>query len=1052
MGGDTPVGAAAGGAGGGAGGAGDGYDAELYNRQLYVMGRDAQARMAASAVFISGLRGVGVEIAKNLALMGVKSITIHDNDPTEWADLSAQFYLNEADIGKPRAAACAARLAELNQYVPITVHTESAAKAVASGDFAVAIFTDTPLDEQLELNKACRANGTAFLSTTNRGAFGNIFADFGDAFVVTDQTGEAPQVCMVEAISKDDGTVTVRDEARHGFDEGTLVTFTEIVGMEELNDTAEPVKVVKSTGPYNFQIEGVEKTFNDYVSGGWVKEVKQPRTMKFKSLRDSLREPVFAFSDFGKMDNSTYLHAAFMAVDRFAVNKKRMPRAGNSTDAEELVGLAKAMAAELGLEIGDAEKFANLARAVSRCAVGQLGPVAAAIGGIAAQEALKACSGKFTPLEQWMYLDFAEILPDDADEADFAPAGNRYDGQVAVIGRKLQEATLSQRYFLVGAGAIGCEMLKNWAMMGLACGEGGRVVCTDMDNIEKSNLSRQFLFRPDDIGKAKSACAVAATKHMNPGFRGEAMELRVGADTEDTFNELFWDELTGVCTALDNVEARLYVDAHCVQSKKPLLESGTLGTKGNTQVVVPHKTENYGASQDPPEKGIPICTLKNFPNKIEHTLQWARDWFEGVFHNAPGSAADFLNKEGYLEALEKQLNTRVITLESIHDLLCASRPKDLADCVKWARLSFEKLFNHDIKQMLTTFPVDHVTSEGTPFWSGPKRAPTPATFNPEDPLHMTFIVSVANMRANVFGLPTSDDVGWVKSVLAGVAVPEFVAKGTKIATTEEEAKKLAEEAAGDEADARAERYIKDLEAARSDAPATLATIDFDKDIDTHMTVVTAVSNLRARNYRIEEADKHESRRIAGKIIPAIATTTAMVAGLVCIEFYKLLQDRPLEAFRNCYANLALPQFVFSEPMPCPTNELKLPDGPDGEARSWNWSLWDTIDIEGPKTLQEVIDHFETAYGLEANMVTYGPKMMYSAFMNPAKQAKRLAMSLPEVVQEVTHEPIAPGVTFVEVLVLCIDSDGEEADIPAVRYRLSAEERAAAGGAGGAAMD
>ncbi len=82
-----------------------------------------------------------------------------------------------------------------------------------------------------------------------------------------------------------------------------------------------------------------------------------------------------------------------------------------------------------------------------------------------------------------------------------------------------------------------------------------------------------------------------------------------------------------MCTALDNVDARLYVDSKCLFHHKPLLESGTLGTKGNTQVVVPRLTEHYGATRDPPEKSIPVCTLKNFPNKIEHTLQWARDWF-----------------------------------------------------------------------------------------------------------------------------------------------------------------------------------------------------------------------------------------------------------------------------------------------------------------------------------------------------------------------------------------------------------------------------------------
>ena len=65
----------------------------------------------------------------------------------------------------------------------------------------------------------------------------------------------------------------------------------------------------------------------------------------------------------------------------------------------------------------------------------------------------------------------------------------------------------------------------------------------------------------------------------------------------------------------------MYMDRRCVYYRKPLLESGTLGTKGNVQVVIPFLTESYSSSQDPPEKSIPICTLKNFPNAIEHTLQ-----------------------------------------------------------------------------------------------------------------------------------------------------------------------------------------------------------------------------------------------------------------------------------------------------------------------------------------------------------------------------------------------------------------------------------------------
>jgi ubiquitin-activating enzyme E1 len=111
---------------------------------------------------------------------------------------------------------------------------------------------------------------------------------------------------------------------------------------------------------------------------------------------------------------------------------------------------------------------------------------------------------------------------------------------------------------------------------------------------------------------------------MNPAINIEVNLNRVGPETENFYTEEFFDSLDLVCNALDNVKARLYIDARCVQSLKPLIESGTLGTSANSQIILPMLTESYSSSQDPPEKTIPLCTLKNFPNAIEHTLQWVR--------------------------------------------------------------------------------------------------------------------------------------------------------------------------------------------------------------------------------------------------------------------------------------------------------------------------------------------------------------------------------------------------------------------------------------------
>ena len=299
--------------------------------------------------------------------------------------------------------------------------------------------------------------------------------------------------------------------------------------------------------------------------------------------------------------------------------------------------------------------------------------MAAAIGGIVAQEVIKACSGKFMPIKQWLYFDALECLPQDMSRLtaeSCQPIGSRYDGQISIFGKDFQDKMTQQKFMVVGSGAIGCELLKNFAMMGLGASELGKILITDMDHIERSNLNRQFLYRSWDIGNPKSAVAAAAVKLMNPDLNIEVHQNRVGVESEEIYNDDFFENLDGVANALDNVEARTYMDRRCVFYRLPLLESGTLGTKGNTQVVIPDLTESYGSSHDPPEKSIPICTLKNFPNQIEHTLQWARDLFEGTFTQVPGLAVQYLTEPDFVERTKKLTGAQPLdTLESVKKVL-----------------------------------------------------------------------------------------------------------------------------------------------------------------------------------------------------------------------------------------------------------------------------------------------------------------------------------------------------------------------------------------------
>jgi molybdopterin/thiamine biosynthesis adenylyltransferase len=114
--------------------------------------------------------------------------------------------------------------------------------------------------------------------------------------------------------------------------------------------------------------------------------------------------------------------------------------------------------------------------------------------------------------------------------------------------------------FMIGAGAIGCELLKNYAMLGL--GTSGKILLTDPDVIEVSNLNRQFLFREKHLRKPKSQTAAAAAIQMNPHLKGriEARLDKVCDQTIATYNEKFFKSQTIVTNALDNIQARIFID------------------------------------------------------------------------------------------------------------------------------------------------------------------------------------------------------------------------------------------------------------------------------------------------------------------------------------------------------------------------------------------------------------------------------------------------------------------------------------------------------------
>lgn len=1002
-------------------------DESLYSRQIYVLGKEAMLKMASSNVLIIGLKGLGLEISKNVALAGVKSLSIYDPNPVTLQDLSSQFFLAESDIGSSRAKATLPKLAELNQYVPINVVDELTPEIIKT--FSVVVATDLPLAKQIELNTLTHQNNIKFISADIRGLFAQAFVDFGTDFTIYDKDGEEPKSGIVSDIEKN-GTVTMLDDNRHGLEDGDYVKFTEVQGIPQLNEPGSIYKI-KVLGPFAFQLVDFDPSWGNYEKGGLYTQVKVPIKESYQDLQSQLLNPEFLISDFAKFDRPIQLHLGFQALHQFQLNHNmELPRPHNETDALELVKLTQELAPKYSDHISSSDDInIDLIKELSFGARGDLPAMVAFYGGLLAQEVLKACSGKFVPIKQWLYFDSLESLPDskiyERSEDSCKPINSRYDNQIAVFGLDFQKKLANLKIFLVGSGAIGCEMLKNWAMMGIATGPDGKIFITDNDTIEKSNLNRQFLFRSRDVGSNKSEVSSKAVCVMNPDLAGkiDARIDKVAEDTEHIFNNEFWENLDFVTNALDNVEARTYVDRRCVFFKKPLLESGTLGTKGNTQVIIPNLTESYSSSRDPPEKSIPLCTLRSFPNKIDHTIAWSKSLFQGYFHDAPENVNLYLTQPNFVETVLKQSGDVKGILETIDQYLTTDKPYTFEDCIKWARLQFEEKFSNDIKQLLYNFPKDAVTSKGEPFWTSPKRAPEPLVFDLNDENHFDFIVGGANLLAYVYGLKGdqgSPNKEYYSKILSTIEIPAWSPKSDlKIQVNDSDPDPNASIATDNSV---IEQLASRLPSPSSLAGYRLSAVEFEKDDDSnhHIEFITAASNCRAENYFIEVADRSKTKFIAGRIIPAIATTTALVTGLVCLELYKVVDEKmDIEKYKNGFVNLALPFIGFSEP-------VASPKGKYGE-KEYD-KIWDRFDLYGDLTLQQIIDYFKEKEGLELSMMSYGVSLLFASFY-VKKMEPRYGMKISEIIELVTKKPLAPHEKTLILEVCLEDEDGDEPDVP-----------------------
>lgn len=308
-------------------------------------------------------------------------------------------------------------------------------------------------------------------------------------------------------------------------------------------------------------------------------------------------------------------------------------------------------------------------------------------------------------------------------------------------------------------------------------------------------------------------------------------------------------------------------------------------------------------------------------------------------------------------------------------------------------------------------------------------------FNVHNEMDFAFILAASNLRAFVYHLEGCRDVKVIENLLSQVQVPPFTPSSSVRPPVIDGAgtEAAAAAAAASTPDSSNGDDVHAIASLVQSLPRTVSlkvqVCNFEKDDDSnwHIDFIAAASNLRAQNYAIAPAERLKVKQIAGKIIPAIATTTSLVVGLVCLELLKLIGGRrKKEDYKNGFINLALPFFAFSEPL------APLITSYSGH----KWTLWDQIRIEVPLTLAQFLEFFRREYQLECSIISYESSMIWNCFGGLGAKSKaeaRMAMELSELCKLVSKRELPLGVDFVQLNVLAADDGDVDVDVPVVVY-------------------
>merc|ERR1719300_2008786 len=372
----------------------------------------------------------------------------------------------------------------------------------------------------------------------------------------------------------------------------------------------------------------------------------------------------------------------------------------------------------------------------------------------------------------------------------------------------------------------------------------------DLDTIDVSNLNRQFLFQKQHVGQAKSHCAREAALRFAPGANIKAYQDDV---MKPEYGINFFKGFRLCLNALDNRKARNHVNRMCLAANIPLVESGTAGYLGQVTVIMKGKTECYECQPKPHQKSFPGCTIRNTPSEPIHCIVWSKHLFNQLFGEAdPDEDVSPDTEDPELAAAEKeeQSSENGKDKEKEEDKKEGDGGVTRVNTRQWAidnnhdpKIIFSKLFHDDIKYLLSMEKL----------WAKRK---------PPVPLDWDNLEGKGKESETTTNGGIRDQAQWTLQQCADV----FASAVNKLSA-----------------------QLK-----KSDFKDHLVWDKDDEGCEGAMDFVAACANIRCHVFGIQPKTRFDIKSMAGNIIPAIATTNAVIAGCIVMEAIKIIDGRPIQ--------------------------------------------------------------------------------------------------------------------------------------------------------------